>query len=118
DAHSSDRRLHQEQVQRVLAELGVAATPQLLVWNKADLLAPGTTAPAAALPGEPLEEVRLHLPEQAGALLHEVHEHGHVLSQLHTAHGVDLVARVPQSLLARVSPYRAGRKRSRPVENT
>ena len=139
DAHSSDRRLHQEQVQRVLAELGVAATPQLLVWNKADLLAPGTTAPAdailvsaktgagiaellqrvaAALPGEPLKEVRLHLPEQAGALLHEVHEHGHVLSQLHTAHGVDLVARVPQSLLARVSPYRAGRKRSRPVENT
>src|SRR6185437_9339702 len=79
DASSPERNQQQEQVQRVLAELEVEAAPQLLVWNKADLpeAKPGMPAEAvpvsaktgagipellkrmaAALPAEPMEEVR------------------------------------------------------------
>ncbi|HXE31264.1 MAG TPA: GTPase HflX [Terriglobales bacterium] len=138
DASSPERNQHQEQVQRVLAELEVEAAPQLLVWNKADLpeAKPGMPAEAvpvsaktgagipellkrmaAALPAEPMEEVRLRVPHAAGAVVHWVHERGEVVSERHTGQEVVLVARVPRALLARVSPYRVGQKRRRAVEN-
>src|SRR6185312_4753414 len=49
DAASPDRALHEEQVQRVLQELGVEATPRIRVWNKRDLL---TGVPRADPGGE------------------------------------------------------------------
>ena len=38
DASAENRALHQEEVNRVLAELGASEKPQLLVLNKCDLL--------------------------------------------------------------------------------
>ncbi len=133
DAHAPEREEHERQVQQVLAELGVGATPQIRVWNKADLLgeAPPATAPGGDAPlwvsartGAGLEallarmderleldalrEVRLRLPHPAGRLLHLVHEHGQVLAEHHAARRVELVARVPASLLPRLQPYLAG----------
>ncbi|HUX68599.1 MAG TPA: GTPase HflX [Terriglobales bacterium] len=129
DASAPEREEHERQAQQVLHELGVEATPQLRVWNKADLLAsPPTPPPGAApvlvsartgagladllaridqeLPGDRLEEVRLRIPHPAGRLLHLLHERGEILAEHHATRQVDLVARVPSSLLPQLAPYR------------
>ncbi|MGH9392871.1 MAG: GTPase HflX, partial [Terriglobales bacterium] len=139
DAGAPERALHQQQVQRVLAELGVEATPQLLVWNKADALAPAAAAalpngavlvsartgaglPAllqqmdAALPQERLEQVRLRVPQPAGAVLHLLHERGQILAERHLAQRVDLLVLVPPSLLPRLERYRHPGARAASVE--
>jgi GTP-binding protein HflX len=136
DAAAPERDEHERHVQQVLRELGVEATPQIRVWNKADLLPPpgsGGAPPAPAAPEDaplrvsartgagleallariderlevdPLQEVRLRIPHPAGRLLHLLHERGQVLSEHHAAQRVDLVARVPASLLPRLEGYR------------
>ncbi len=145
DASAPDRELQEQQVDRVLEELGVAATPRLRVWNKSDLLPqppafpdPGSgSAPLLVsaqtgdgvpellarmdrdLPFDRLEEVRLRIPHPAGRWLHLLHERGEILAQHHANQRVELVARVPASLLPELRPYRVReRKRSPPtVEN-
>ncbi|MGH9481187.1 MAG: GTPase HflX [Terriglobales bacterium] len=138
DAQAPDREEHERQVQRVLLELGVEGTPRVRVWNKSDLLGPGSAAsqPGASegdgapllvsartgeglealiarlereLPLEAMEEVRLRLPHTAGRTLHLLHERGEVLAERHRARWVELSARVPESLLREVEPYRKDR---------
>jgi len=135
DAAAPDRDEHERQAQQVLHELGVEATPQIRVWNKADLLsAPPpeaeTTAAMAGtvpllvsartgagieallarldqeLPDDRLEEVHLRIPHPAGRLLHLLHERGEILAEHHAARRVELVARVPRSLLRQFEAYR------------
>ncbi|MGH9475706.1 MAG: GTPase HflX [Terriglobales bacterium] len=128
DASSPEREAHEAQVQQVLNELGVGATPQIRVWNKADLLSlpPPQPEPQLAallsartgagipellthldekMPVDRLEEVRLRLPHPAGKLLHELHERGRVVTEHHTGRRVDVVAQVPASLLPRLRPF-------------
>ena len=129
DAHAPDRDEHERQVETVLAELGVAATPRIRVWNKADLLAAPSLALAtpdapllvSALTGQgveallerldreltldPVEEVRLRVPHAAGRILHLLHERGEVLSQRDVGTELELVARVPASLLAQLGRF-------------
>jgi GTP-binding protein HflX len=137
DAHAPEREEHEQQVQHVLAELGVEATPQIRVWNKADLLPPKPAhAPPGAVPAQPgdaplyvsaltgagteallaridqqlladpIEEVRLRIPQPAGRWLHLIHERGQILAEHHAGPRVDVVARVPSSLLRRLQPFR------------
>ncbi|MGN6593621.1 MAG: GTPase HflX, partial [Terriglobales bacterium] len=144
DAAAPERAEHEKQVEAVLAELGVGATPRIAVWNKADLLAalPAFAASGprpvlvsartgaglelllqrldAELPVDPLEEVHLriplHIPHVAGKLVHLLHERGQILAEHHTGERVDLTARVPVSLLPQLAAYRTPRTRPA-VEN-
>jgi GTP-binding protein HflX len=144
DAAAPERAEHEKQVEAVLAELGVGATPRIAVWNKADLLAapPAFAASGprpvlvsartgaglelllqrldAELPVDPLEEVHLriplHIPHVAGKLVHLLHERGQILAEHHTGERMDLTARVPVSLLPRLAAYRTPRTRPA-VEN-
>lgn len=131
DAHAPHRDEHERQVQQVLGELGVAATPQVRVWNKADLVATPLPAPGGAdaallvsartgagldallarldrdLPLNRLEEVRLRIPHPAGRVMHLLHERGEILAEHHAERRVDLVARVPASLLPQLQAFLA-----------
>ncbi|MBL9100137.1 MAG: GTPase HflX [Myxococcales bacterium] len=51
DASDPDREQHQATVDKILGELGAGAVPRLLVFNKADLLAPEELAERRALAG-------------------------------------------------------------------
>ncbi|MGH9472297.1 MAG: GTPase HflX [Terriglobales bacterium] len=136
DATAPQRERQLQQVQQVLRELGVADTPQVQIWNKADRL--GDAQPPAATEGAnpllvsaatgagleqllatldrqlslgTLAEVQLRIPHPAGRWLHVLHERGQILHQHHAADEVELLARVPQSLLASLGPFLAARKR-------
>lgn len=127
DAGSSRRDEHEHQVEQVLHELGVDATPRLRVWNKADILRSAISVPAdaillsahtgaglaafldrvdAALPREEWQEVRLRIPHPAGPILHLLHERGEILAERHLSHRVDLVARVPGRLMPQLQVFR------------
>ncbi|MGH9413688.1 MAG: GTPase HflX [Terriglobales bacterium] len=133
DAASSEREQHQAQVRQVLAELGVAATPQILVWNKSDIMTDADAEPAITgsgpqpllvsartgagleallqrldeeLPLDRLQEVHLYIPYPAGKVLHLLHERGQILAESHSGTRVELVARVPASLLPRLQEFR------------
>lgn len=129
DVQAPERDRQERQVQLVLHELGVEATPQMRVWNKSDLLAgpPRTAAGPEAmlvsartgagleallaeldrrLPTDPMEEVHLHVPHPAGRLLHLLHERGEILAERHATQRVELTVRVPHSLLPRLAAYR------------
>ncbi|HEY7838974.1 MAG TPA: GTPase HflX [Terriglobales bacterium] len=134
DVTSPRRAEQQAQVERVLQDLGVGATPRLQVWNKADLLASPITVPCGeaapllvsartgagleallerldqelerALPGEAMTEVRLRLPLTAGKILHLLHERGRILAEHHAGRRIELVARVPSALLPQLEAFR------------
>ena len=59
-----------------------------------------------AFPHGRLQEVRLRIPHPAGKVLHLVHERGQVLAENHTDRRVELVARIPLSLLPTLNPFR------------
>jgi GTP-binding protein HflX len=117
-------------VQLVLAEIGAAEVPQLVVLNKADIAAPAEVDallrrfPAAvavsARTGEGIEELRgalaqmlpapsvpvhLLLPYDRGDLVAEIHEHGTVTATSYTGDGTQLDAMVPDWLASRVTEY-------------
>ncbi|MGH9392624.1 MAG: GTPase HflX, partial [Terriglobales bacterium] len=129
DVAAPHRAEHEEQVQQVLRELKVESMPQLRVWNKADSLTgpPGSDAGSAPLlvsartgagiealiervgrelPSDRLEEVHLRIPHPAGRWIHLLHERGEVLAEHHSPKRVDLVARVPASMLRRLQNFR------------
>ncbi len=127
DATSPHRAEQAQQVQQVLAELGVTATPQIAVANKMDLLAEGAEGAAAgaiavsartaagiaalltaldqALPLDPIQRHRLRIPHAEGRILHLVHQHARVLAEQHLADATELDAELPESLLRRLQPY-------------
>ena len=127
DATSPHRAEQAQQVQQVLAELDVTATPQIAVANKMDLLADGAAGGAAgaiavsartgagigallsaldqALPLDPIQRHRLRIPHAEGRILHLVHQHARVLTERHLADATELDAELPESLLRRLHPY-------------
>jgi GTP-binding protein HflX len=125
---------HAEQdaeVEKVLAELGVAERPRLHVFNKLDLL-PREQADALftgngnlyvsalkgtgldelrrridqAMPGDPTVHVELHLPLADGRTLALLHQRGRVLRSEVRDSRMWVEAEVPESLARRLQPLR------------
>jgi GTP-binding protein HflX len=116
-----------EVVREVLASIGAAENPRLLVLNKADRLDDAMRAQIAAAHPDALvlsakrpddaaalrsalldfferdlEETELVVPYALGRVVAEAHEHGHVLAESHDDAGTRLVVRAPAEVLARL----------------
>ena len=117
-------------VRDVIGDVGARDLPEIVVFNKADLLDDDTRlvlrglAPNAQFvssrTGEgidelretiertlplPAVEIRAVVPYDRGDLVSAVHEHGIILSQEHGADGTVLHAHVPAILGGRLAPY-------------
>lgn len=119
-------------VREVIADIGGARVPELLVLNKADAASEGTLAdlleaePGAvvvsARTGEGVDglldrvvkelsaaapEIEVLVPYSEGGLLSRIHDEGAVLAEEHKEEGTRVTARVNSSLLTALEPYRA-----------
>jgi GTP-binding protein HflX len=119
-------------VAEVLGEIGVADKPQLIVFNKSDLLDLEERAALArrrsnallvsASTGEGLDELReriaceaardsrtmtLMVPYEHGEVVGMAHEKAQVISEEHAPQGTRIVVRVPAELASRFEPYEA-----------
>ena len=119
-------------VREVLAEIGAAGIPEIVVLNKSDAADPmvlarlqarerhalvcsahtgaGVADLRAALEGElprPQVEVRVLLPYERGDLLNQIHTSGEVLTLEHTGDGTAVVARVNGTLAGALAAYAA-----------
>jgi GTP-binding protein HflX len=132
DAAHPDPAGQLKTVRDVLGEIGARDIPEMVVFNKADLvdddtrlvlrgLEPGAffassrtgegvaelrAAIEAALP-LPAVEIRAVVPYDRGDLIAAVHESGHVVSLEHGADGTELHAFVGERLAARLAPFAA-----------
>ncbi len=122
-------------VREVLAEIGAAEVPELVVVNKIELIPPAALAEirhrepeaigVSAHTGQgiellrtkvaerlPVPEVRMEVvvPFDRGELTSALHEHGQILSSGYTEDGAQISALVPGWLAARLEPF------SRPTE--
>jgi GTP-binding protein HflX len=130
DASQPDPSGQVAAVRTVLAEVGAADVPELLVLNKADLLDevsrarlgrqfPGTlqlsvvtgesvaellAAMAARLP-HPETTVAVLLPFERGDLVDRAHREGEVLAVEHLPEGTGMTLRVPAALASALAPY-------------
>jgi GTP-binding protein HflX len=130
DAAHPDPASQLATVRDVMGEVGARGIPEIVVFNKADLIdddtrlvlrglepkalfvssrtGEGIDALRAAIEEAlPLPEVELHVlvPYERGELVSAVHEQGMILSQEHREQGTLLHVRVPAVLGARLSPY-------------
>ncbi len=116
-------------VKVVLEEIGAATRPQLMAYNKTDMLPETDVARLGALPdalaisaatGEGLAELLARIaviaahgdrslsvliPYDRGELVQIAHEHAHILSEVHTEGGTQLVLVAPEEIAARLAPY-------------
>ena len=115
-------------VKVVLQEIGAAARPQLLVYNKTDLLddadrqrldVPGAVLVAAAtregldgllariavLAARSDTPITVLVPYDRGELVQLAHEHAHIISEEHTAEGTLLSVVAPPSVASRLAPF-------------
>jgi GTP-binding protein HflX len=124
DNASPSRAQQDEQVERVLEEIGAANKPILRISNKVDLLTPtdrqalearSDTILLSARTGEgiptllaaiderlsvdPIERVRLCFKPREGKMLHAVYESGRVLHREDAEDRVTLEAEIPRSLV-------------------
>ena len=115
-------------VREVLAEIGAADVPEIVVINKADAADPvvvkGLEAKRAGLRGglrpdragdrgparrrgrqaaRRDQEVRVLVPYERGDLVARAHQEGEVLAVRHAADGTELTARVPPGLAAELT---------------
>lgn len=114
-------------VRVVLQELGAADKPQLIAYNKADLLAEDERARLASAAGAVLvsaatgsgldallariaeyaaagdRTITVVVPYDRGDLVRLAHEHGHVLSTEHLAEGTRITAIVPHDIATRLT---------------
>jgi GTP-binding protein HflX len=130
DASQPDPAGQVAAVRGVLAEVGAAGVPELLVLNKADLLDevsqvrlgrlfPGTlqlsattgegvdellAAMAARLP-HPETTVAVLLPFERGDLVDRAHREGEVLTVEHLPEGTGMTVRAPAALASALAPY-------------
>ena len=130
DASQPDPSGQVAAVRAVLAEVGAAGVPELLVLNKADLLdevsrarlgrqLPGTlqlsaatgegvadllAAMAARLP-HPEATVAVLLPFERGDLVDRAHREGEVLAVEHLPEGTGMTLRAPAALASALAPY-------------
>jgi GTP-binding protein HflX len=130
DGSDADPAAQLSAVRAVLAEIGAAAVPQLVVINKADLADPINTeglrlrepgsqlvsARTGAGLGQLRAAVERRLPERdpliravvpydRGDLVARAHEQGEVLTERHDPDGTVLHARVPPPLAAELAPF-------------
>jgi len=130
DGSDADPRSQIAAVRSVLAEIGAAGVPELVVLNKADAADPmvlkglqlaeplsvvvsartGAGLPALLAEIERLlprqaAEVRVLIPYERGDLLARAHQEGEVLQVEHTGAGTDLTARVPPGLAAELERF-------------
>lgn len=141
DASSLHMAAQREAAERVLAELGCATKPVLLVYNKIDQVEdPGMirrmaareryavvisaltsqgleqlTAELSKMLEEGLVEVDLLLPLSAADLVSLTHERGEVISEDYLPEGIQLRARVPDDVASRLRSA-AGIEEPREVE--
>jgi GTP-binding protein HflX len=119
-------------VREVLAEIGAAQVPELVVVNKIDAADPlvvqrvlnrephavavsaktgaGIAEARAAIEAElprPHVELTVLLPYDRGDLLSRVHDRGEVLDVEHTGEGTRVTARVGEALAGELAPYAA-----------
>lgn len=130
DAGAAQRDAQMRAVHEVLDEIGAAATPQLVVYNKMDT-APAEDAAALArrhpddvlvsgLTGEGLgtllsriaeeaargsKTMSLLLPYTRGDLLALAHDRAHIVSEQHVDDGTRVVLRVPKELEMTFAPF-------------
>jgi GTP-binding protein HflX len=118
-------------VKVVLQEIDAAARPQLIVYNKADLLddadrqrldVPGAVLIAAAthegldallariavLAARSDAPITVLVPYDRGELVQLAHEHAHIISEEHTAEGTLLSVVAPPSVASRLGPFVRG----------
>ena len=133
DGSDADPGAQLRAVRSVLAEIGAAAVPQLVVINKADaadpiavdavaLREPGSLV-VSAHTGTGLDElqaaveerlpqldrvVRAVVPYDRGDLVARAHEQGEVLTERHDPDGTVLHARVPPPLAAELAAFNGG----------
>ncbi len=130
DGSDADPAAQLSAVRAVLADIGAAAVPQLVVINKADLADPITveglllrepgSQVVSARTGTGLAQLRdaveRRLPQQdpvvravvpydRGDLVARAHEQGEVLTERHDPDGTVLHARVPPPLAAELAPF-------------
>ena len=130
DAAHPDPASQLATVRDVMGEVGARGIPEIVVFNKADLVDDDTRLVLRGLEpralfvstrtGEgidelrtaieealPLPEVELHVlvPYDRGDLVSAAHEQGMILAQEHREQGTMLHARVPAALGARLAPY-------------
>ena len=125
DGSDADPRSQIRAVREVLAEIGAADVPELVVFNKADAAdeivlkglqlaepqsvlvsartgdgLPAMLAEVERLLPRPSTEISVVVPYARGDLLARAHQDGEVLRVEHTAAGTALTARVPPALAA------------------
>ncbi|KRA22455.1 GTP-binding protein [Microbacterium sp. Root61] len=131
DAAHPDPAAQLQTVRDVMGDVGARDIPELVVFNKADLVDDDTrlvlrglepkalfassrsgegidelrAAIEAALP-LPAVEVRAIVPYDRGDLVSAAHGSGHIVSQTHEAEGTALHAFVSERLAAELAPYR------------
>ena len=140
DGSDADPQAQLSAVREVLAEIGAADVPEVVVINKADTADPvevkGLQAKerdcvvVSALTGSGIDdllaavdaglprrdrEVRVLVPYGRGDLVARAHQEGEVLAVRHAAEGTELTARVPAGLAAELTgvaaaPVAAGRR--------
>ncbi len=137
DASHADWPAQARVVGEVLENIGAGGHPVLMVFNKADLLAPGEIARLRAgypdavivsasqrtgledlllaivrhLP-QPWIRVKLRLPYSEGRLVARIHTEGRVLSERYTAAGIAIEADVPGGLAVQLRALRYPRRDS------
>ena len=131
DAAGPDPDAHIAAVRQVLKEIGAGAVPELLVYNKCDLLAgrdiplgankdavvvsaatgEGTDKLLAAMADELRSSaliVELHVPYARGEILAAVQRAGHVLATDTDEHGYRIQARLDEASASRLSEWVVG----------
>jgi GTP-binding protein HflX len=118
-------------VREVLHEIGAAATPSVIVFNKTDLLAADDRAMlerrfpdavfVSGVTGQGLESLRGHIADEAakrsltltvlvpytrGDIVTLAHERAQIVSERHTESGTQLVIRVPAESAPAFEPFR------------
>ncbi len=131
DASGQQTREQMAAVAEVLGEIGVAGKPQVVVYNKTDLLSAeerailGSRSPHAVLlsasAGEGLDRLRARIAAEAargsvsmtilvpydhGEIVGLAHEQARIVSEEHTPGGTRLAVSATPELAARFEPYR------------
>jgi GTPase len=139
DGSDADPQAQMAAVREVLAEIGAADVPEIVVVNKADAADPievkglclkeKDCVVVSALAGSGIDDllaavdavlprrdqqIRVLLPYDRGDLVARAHEEGEVLALRHAPEGTELTARVPPGLAAElaaaaITPVAAGR---------
>jgi GTP-binding protein HflX len=129
DASHANRDAQMAAVKVVLQEIGASGRPQLVVYNKCDLLPAGERERLSSAPGAVvvsgatgmgldalLERIAtiaaqgdvpltVTLPYDRGDLVRVAHEHGHILSEEHLPEGTRLTVVLTDEIRGRFSEY-------------